>query len=214
MPFEIYHPEPGQPQRRQGPAKLTVTHSENGRSQISLSAGTRDWLRPTPRKAGASGMTDVATMKIIILVDRSTRKLMLQRCSDEKTGEHVYVVRGFGGYGASYITGWKLDEFLGIEAGHYLCDLIPDAPDGSGKTWRAAVISMDFRVAPKRKQPTKRRIVAQPHVSLSSGTPKTDTDERRITEIGAVLGESTTVVAPEQDGACSAGAVNTDEKDR
>ncbi|MDW6058041.1 hypothetical protein SAZ11_08055 [Streptomyces sp. FXJ1.4098] len=73
---------------------------------------------------------------------------------------------------------------------------------------------MDFRVAPKRQQSTKRRAVAQPHVSLSSDTPKTGTNEQRITEIRAVPDEGVTVVAPEQDGACSAGTVNADEKGR
>lgn len=97
MPFEIYHPDPGQPQRKQGPAKLTVTHFENGRSQISVSAGTRDWLRPTPGEASARYPANMPTMKLLILVDRNARKLMLQRCSDEEIGEHVYVVRGFTG---------------------------------------------------------------------------------------------------------------------
>lgn len=50
MPFEIYRTNPAQPQRKQGPAKMTVTHDDNGRSQITVSAGTRDWLRPTPAR--------------------------------------------------------------------------------------------------------------------------------------------------------------------
>lgn len=154
-------------------------------------------------------------MKLLILVDRNARKPMLQRCSDEETGEHVYVVRGFHGSATNYITGWKLDEALGIEAGHYLCDLIPDAPDGSGGTWRAAVISMDFRLAPpKRQQSAKRRAVVKPYVSLSSDTPKADTDEQHITEIRAALDEVVTIVAPQQDGTCSADTVNADEKGR
>lgn len=48
MSFEIYRPNPNKGHRARGPAKITVTHSEHGRSQISLSAAARDWLRPTP----------------------------------------------------------------------------------------------------------------------------------------------------------------------
>lgn len=147
MPFEIYRPDLGQPRRKQGPAKLTVLHSENGRSQITLSAGTRDWLRPTPSDAGARWPGNMPTMKLIVLVDRDARKLMLQRCADNETGEHVYEVRGLNSNGTAYITGWKFNEALDIEAGHYFCELVPDMADDSGGTARAVTISMDSRRA-------------------------------------------------------------------
>ncbi|MFC4507794.1 MULTISPECIES: hypothetical protein [Streptomyces] len=51
MSFEIYHPNPNEGRRARGPAKITVTHAENGRSQIALSAAARDWLRPTPGRS-------------------------------------------------------------------------------------------------------------------------------------------------------------------
>ncbi|MFE4332467.1 hypothetical protein ACFRQM_24505 [Streptomyces sp. NPDC056831] len=107
MSFEIFSPESGQPQRKQGPAKLTVFHAENGRSQISLSARTRDWLRPTPGDPSARYPGNMPTMKLIVLIDQEARKLMLQRCADDKTGSHVYDVRGLHlqGSGTAYVTG-------------------------------------------------------------------------------------------------------------
>ncbi|MFB7919529.1 hypothetical protein [Streptomyces sp. NPDC056061] len=190
MPFEIYRPEPGQPQRKQGPAKLTVAHAENGRSQIFLSAATRNWLCPTPGDPGARYPANMPAMNLVLLVDRQARELMLQRCPDDETGEHVYVVRGLTAGSTSYITGWKLDEALGIKAGHYLCDLVPDAPDDKEGSSRAVIISMDSRVAAARQRPTTRRASAQPHASLPS-----DTDEQRITQLRPVTGEDVTGAA-------------------
>ncbi|MGW0536346.1 hypothetical protein [Streptomyces sp. NPDC003032] len=91
-------------------------------------------------------------MKLLILVDRNARQLMLQRCSDEETGERVYDVRGFHGSRANYITAWKLDETLGIEAGHYLCDLIPDVPDGLRLHRHRALHRLERRDGPARQE--------------------------------------------------------------
>ncbi|MGW6602891.1 hypothetical protein [Streptomyces sp. NPDC055036] len=153
MPFEIFSPESDQPQRRQRPAKLTVSHAENGRSQISLSARTRDWLRPTPGNPSARYPGNMPTMKLIVLIDQEARKLMLQRCADDDTGSHVYDVRGMRGSGTGYITGWGFDEELGIKAGHYLCELSHHASTSTDSAERAVIISMDARVPPKKRQP-------------------------------------------------------------
>ncbi|MFE9259128.1 hypothetical protein [Streptomyces sp. NPDC006879] len=177
MPFEIYRPDLGQPRRKQRPAKLTVLHSESGRSQITLSAGTRNWLRPTPGEAGARWPGNMPTMKLIVLVDRDARKLMLQRCADNETGEHVYEVRGLNSSnGTAYITGWKFDEALDIEAGHYLCELIPDMDDDSGSTERAVTISMDAGVPPKKRGTSAQPTHVQQHAADSRAEPTTETD--------------------------------------
>ncbi|MFD4242727.1 hypothetical protein ACFWP3_14160 [Streptomyces sp. NPDC058525] len=39
-------------------------------------------------------------MRLIVLVDRDSRKLMLQRCVSDETAEHVYEVRGLNSNGA------------------------------------------------------------------------------------------------------------------
>jgi hypothetical protein len=196
MPFEIYRLDLGQPRRKQRPAKLTVLHSENGRSQITLSAGTRDWLRPTPGDAGARWPHNMPTMKLIVLVDRDARKLMLQRCADDETGEHVYEVRGLNSNGTAYITGWKFDEALDIEAGHYFCELVPDMADGSGGTTRAVTLSMDAGVPPKKRGTSAQHTRVQQHAAGSPAEPTTEIDQQRINEIRAVLDEGVTVVVP------------------
>ncbi|WP_405776081.1 hypothetical protein [Streptomyces sp. NBC_01538] len=195
MPFEIYRPDLGQPRRKQGPAKLTVLHSENGRSQITLSAGTRDWLRPTPGDDSARWPGNMPTMKLVVLVDRDARKLMLQRCADNETGEHVYEVRGLNSSGTAYITGWKFDEALDIETGHYFCELIPDMADGSGGTARAVTISMDAGVPPKKRRTSAQRTHVQQHAAGSPAESTTEIDQQRIDEIRTVLDEGVTVVA-------------------
>ncbi|MFI5702611.1 hypothetical protein ACIA78_21505 [Streptomyces xanthochromogenes] len=196
MPFEIYRPDLGQPRRKQGPAKLTVLHSENGRSQITLSAGTRDWLRPTPGDDSARWPGNMPTMKLIVLVHRDARKLMLQRCADNETGEHVYEVRGLNSSGTAYITGWKFDEALDIEAGHYFCELIPDMADGSGGTARAVTISTDAGVPPKKRRTSAQRTHVQQHAAGSPAESTTEIDQQRIDEIRTVLDEGVTVVEP------------------
>ncbi|MFJ2420680.1 hypothetical protein [Streptomyces brevispora] len=160
MPFEIYRPNPAQPQRKQGPAKITVTHYDNGRSQITVSAGTRDWLRPTPGAADARYPRNLPTMKLVLLVDRDARKLMLQRCEDGESGPHVHEVRGLGSDRSAYITGFRLEEELGLPAGHYLCEL--SSVDSEGIARRAATISLDSGVPAKTRatitDPMKRHI--------------------------------------------------------
>lgn len=195
MAFEIYRPDPGQPTRKQGPAKITVTPGNNGRTQVTLSAGTRDWLGPTPGHEGARWPENMPKMKLILLVDRATRKLMLQRCDDDETGDHVYEVRGLSSSGTAYISGWKLEESLGLKGGHYFCELVQDSTGGSGRSARAVSVSLDAGIPPKKRESARQPLGQQP-ARPSSLEPNSEIERQRIDEIRAVLDEGVTVVAP------------------
>ncbi|MEV7952945.1 hypothetical protein [Streptomyces sp. NPDC088141] len=153
MSFEIYRPNPSKGRRIRGPAKITVTHAENGRSQISLSAAARDWLRPTPGDSEARWPANQPTMKLVILIDRDARKIKLQRTEGTDAGDHVHDVKGLSRNGTAYITGWRLDEELGLEEGHFLAELLPDPDDDADAAVRAIVVDAAAGTPIKRRQP-------------------------------------------------------------
>ncbi|MFE6939630.1 hypothetical protein [Streptomyces chartreusis] len=154
MSFEMYRPNPNKGRRARGPAKITVTHAENGRSQIALSAAARAWLRPTPGRSEARWPANQPTMKLVILIDRDARKIKLQRTEDTDSGDHVHDVKGLRGTGTAYITGWRLDEELGLDEGHFLAELLPGPDDDADTAVRAIVVDAAASTPIKRRQPT------------------------------------------------------------
>ncbi|MFD9868487.1 hypothetical protein ACFXI8_26955 [Streptomyces niveus] len=150
MSFMIYHPNPNR-RRARVPAKITVTHAESGRSQITLSAAARDWLRPTPgHSLQARWPANQPTTKLVILVDRDARKVKLQFAEDTETGDHVHDVKGLNG--TAYITGWRLDEELGLDEGHFQVELLPEPDDGADAAARA-IVDAAASTPIKRRQP-------------------------------------------------------------
>ncbi|MDX3020069.1 hypothetical protein [Streptomyces acidiscabies] len=152
MSFEIYHPNPNKGRRTRGPAKVTVTHAENGRSQITLSVAARDWLGPTPGRSEARWPANQPTMKLVILIDRDARMIKLQRTGDTDTGDHVHDVKGLSGTSAAYITGWRLHEDLDLGEGHFLAELLPDTDDEADIAVRAIVVDAAAGTPIKRRQ--------------------------------------------------------------
>lgn len=161
--------------RRQGPAKITVVHANNLRTQITLSGATRDWLQPTPAKSEARWPDNRPSMKVAVLVDQDTRQMLIRRLDDSESGEHVYAVSGLSANSSAYITDRDLENSLGLLAGHYFCKLIEE----ENTLTRAALIEMDegTPIKSRKSQPTE-----------STSTRSAD-EQQRIDEIHAVIDE-------------------------
>lgn len=93
-------------------------------------------------------------MKLVILIDRDARKIKLQRAEETDTGDHVHDVKGLSHTGTAYITGWRLDEELGLDEGHFLAELLPDPDDDADTAVRAIVVDAAASTPIKRRQPT------------------------------------------------------------
>lgn len=92
-------------------------------------------------------------MKLVILIDRDARKIKLQRTEDTDTGDHVHDVKGLSHTGAAYITGWRLDEELDLDEGHFQAELLPDPDDDADAAARALVVDAAASTPIKRRQP-------------------------------------------------------------
>jgi hypothetical protein len=53
--------------------------------------------------------------------------------------------------GAAYFTGWRFNEELGIDAGHYLCELVPDPASEINAAVRAVIVMTDAGTPIKKR---------------------------------------------------------------
>ncbi len=184
MPFEMFTPGKYAARRRQGPAKLTVEQTPNGRTTIRMSAAVRDWLGPSRPEAGARYPDNRPRMKVAIMIDREARQLMIVRRPDEETGDGIYDVHGLSSGSTAYLSDWGLDQALDLKPGHYPAELLGTEMETSE---HGIHISLDERVGP---QPQKPKASAE----LALEVPVSVDDAARIFEIRAVLDEGVTIV--------------------
>lgn len=151
MPFEIFRPDPSMAHSSRLAAKITVTHTRNGRSRIGLSTAARDWLQPTPGDSKARYPWNQPSMKVVILVDRGAHQVMLQRAADSDADDHVHEVHGMNSSGTAYITGWRFSEQLGLDEGHYSAQLVPETDTGTETGPRALLFDTRAGTAIKRQ---------------------------------------------------------------
>lgn len=157
----------------QGPAKIIITQGRNGRTQIALSAATRDHLAPTK------------SLRVSLLINHDTRELAVVRVQDGAGDADDFDVHGLSG-SQPYVFGNNLDHQFGLKPGHYLAKLtrLPDA-DGAPAAIADLSHPVDVTRAPKG-------------VKVHPVPPRpttTDEERARIAVIDSIVNEGVTVIA-------------------